>query len=276
MSSQVVLLGTGTPNAEPDKAGTSIAIISNGTPYLFDFGPGIVRRAVAAHQKGVEALKVQNIQHVFLTHMHSDHTAGYADLILTPWVLGRAEPLEVYGPQGIKEMTALLLLAYSSDIHERQHGLEPANTTGWKATAHEIGPGVVFEDANIKVEAFPVLHGFWQAFGYKFTTPDRVIVYSGDTAPNEEIVKQATGCDILIHEVYSAIGFMSRPEEWQKYHLSVHTSTLELAELANKAQPKLLVLTHQLHWGEGDHGLIEEIKTRYDGEVVSGKDLDVF
>jgi ribonuclease BN (tRNA processing enzyme) len=276
MSTEVVLLGTGTPNAHPNQAGTSIAIISNGTPYLVDFGPGVVRRAVEAHESGIEALKIQNIKHVFLTHMHSDHTAGYADLILTPWVLGREEPLEVYGPQGIKEMTALLLLAYSSDIHERQHGLELANQTGWKANGHEIQPGVVYEDSNIKVEAFPVLHGSWQPFGFKFTTPDRVIVFSGDTAPNEEIVKQAIGCDLLIHEVYSAVGFMNRPEKWQKYHASVHTSTTELADLANRARPGLLVLTHQLRWGVSDEDLVKEIKTRYDGEVVSGKDLDVY
>ena len=110
-TTRIVLLGTGTPNADPDRSGPAVAVIVGKTPYLVDFGPGVVRRAAAAYKKGVKALKVTNIRTVFLTHLHSDHTAGYPDLILTPWVLGREKPLEVYGPEGLAEMTDHILAA---------------------------------------------------------------------------------------------------------------------------------------------------------------------
>ncbi|HZI87794.1 MAG TPA: MBL fold metallo-hydrolase, partial [Pyrinomonadaceae bacterium] len=106
---QIVLLGTGTPSPDPDRSGPATAIVVNGTPYLVDFGPGVVRRAAAAYQKGMKGLSVVNLRVAFLTHLHSDHTAGYPDLILSPWAVGRNQPLEVYGPKGLKEMTKYIL-----------------------------------------------------------------------------------------------------------------------------------------------------------------------
>jgi glyoxylase-like metal-dependent hydrolase (beta-lactamase superfamily II) len=99
-STRIVLLGTGTPSPDPDRSGPATAVVVNGTPYLIDFGPGVVRRIAAASQKGVAGLGVVNVRVAFLTHLHSDHTAGYPDLILTPWSVGRSQPLEVYGPAG--------------------------------------------------------------------------------------------------------------------------------------------------------------------------------
>src|SRR5215510_4416824 len=117
---QVVLLGTGNPPADPDRSGPATAIVVNGTPYLIDFGAGVVRRAkLAAVERGVAALEPINLRVVFVTHLHSDHTVGYPDLILTPWVIGRRVPLEVYGPPGIKEMTEHILQAYSADFDTR-------------------------------------------------------------------------------------------------------------------------------------------------------------
>ena len=104
-TTKIVLLGTGTPVADPERSGPSVAIIVNDTPYIVDFGPGVVRRASAAHKAGIKALRVQNLTRAFATHLHSDHTLGYPDLIFSPWVLGRSEPLEVFGPEGIKSMT---------------------------------------------------------------------------------------------------------------------------------------------------------------------------
>src|SRR5439155_7458005 len=109
----VVLLGTGSPPADPERSGPATAIVVNDTPYLVDFGAGVVRRAEeAAIQRGIKALEPTNLLVEFVTHLHSDHTVGYADLILTPWVTGRKVPLQVYGPAGIKEMTEHLLEAY--------------------------------------------------------------------------------------------------------------------------------------------------------------------
>ena len=274
---KIVLLGTGTPNADPERSGPAIAIVVNDTPYLIDCGPGIVRRAAEAHESGVDGLKVTQLKRLFVTHLHSDHTVGYSDLIFTPWVLGRDEPLEVYGPAGIGEMTEHILAAYQQDIRVRLDGLEPVNDSGYRVNTHNIKPGIIYRDTNVTVEAFAVKHGSWpEAYGFVFTTPDRKIVISGDTVPSETVVENCDGCDVLIHEVYSVVRFEKRSEVWKKYHASSHTSTHELAELASRAKPELLILYHQLFWGATDEELLSEIQERYDGKVVSGKDLDVF
>src|SRR5215813_14039987 len=191
---QIVLLGTGNFAPTSDRSGHCTAIVVNDTPYLIDLGPGVVRRAVAAYQKGVERLHSSNLKTAFITHLHSDHTVGYPDFIFTPWVIGRAGPLEVYGPKGIKSMTAHILAAWQDDIQIRTQGLERKfeehNDTGYRVNVHEIEPGVVYRDRHITVKAFQVPHGEWpQAFGYRFETPDRTIVISGDTSPSGAVAQ---------------------------------------------------------------------------------------
>jgi len=204
---KIAFLGTGTPNADPQHSGISVAIVVNDTPYIVDFGPGLVRKAAALspdYGGDIEALSTENLKIAFLTHLHSDHTTGYPDLIFTPWVEGRDEPLEVYGPEGIQEMTENILEAYKEDIKVRLYGLEPANNLGWRVNAHRIKEGLVFKDSNVSVEAFLVEPGSWPAaYGFIFTTPDRTIAISGDTRPSENLVEKCRGVDILIHEVYS-------------------------------------------------------------------------
>ncbi len=129
-----------------------------------------------------------------------------------------------------------------------------------------------------RLEAFQVNHGSWpQAFGYKFTTPDKKIVISGDTAPSESIVKMSIGCDVLIHEVYSQQGFERLSPVRQQYHSSFHTSSYELAKIAARAKPGLLILYHQLFFrGSTEDMLLAEIREKYSGNVVSGKDLEIY
>ncbi len=276
---QVVLLGTGTPNADPERSGPATAIVVDGVPYLVDAGPGVVRRAAAAAAQGVEGLQVSKLATVFLTHLHSDHTVGLPDLMLTPWVLERDVPLTVIGPEGTTDMMSHLQAAYRADIDMRLYGLEPANDNGHRVEARDVTPGVVYQDERVTVTAFAVRHGSWpasQAFGYRFETPDRVVVVSGDTAPTDAVVEACNGCDVLVHEVYSQAGFEGRSPAWQTYHKSFHTSGVELGELAARARPGLLVLTHTLLWGATPEELVAEVKQGFDGRVVYGEDLDVF
>ena len=277
---KIVFLGTGTPNPDPQHSGNSVAIIVKNTPYIVDFGPGLIRKAAALSPRyggKIKALDVKNIKIAFLTHLHSDHTTGYPDLILTPWVMGRDEPLEVYGPEGIQEMTENILKAYQEDIRIRLYGIEPANNFGWRVNAHEIKEGIIYRNEDVTVEAFLVEHGSWpEAYGFKFTTPDRTIAVSGDARPSKNLIEKCKGVDILVHEVYSHEKLKERTPFWQKYHPQFHTSTLELAEIAIQVKPKLLILYHQLFWGVLDEELIKEIMTFYDGKVVSAKDLDIF
>jgi ribonuclease BN (tRNA processing enzyme) len=191
-----------------------------------------------------------------------------------PWVLGRDEPLEVYGPPGIKKMTEHILEAYREDIQVRLSGLEPANETGYKVNCHEIEPGYIYDDLNVKVEVFRVKHGNTKSYGIKFNTSDRIICISGDTAPFDSCVEIYRNCDVLIHEVYAEKG--KRTPEWQKYHESMHTSSVELGRIAEEANPGLLILYHQLFHGVTEEELIQDVRAHYGGKVVSGHDLDVY
>ena len=112
--------------------------------------------------------------------------------------------------------------------------------------------------------------------GYKFVTRDRTIVDLGDTRPSEAVVDACNGCDVLVHEVYSAEKFLEQKPEWRAYHANAHTSTTELAELATRARPKLLVLYHQLYWAATDDDLLREVRKGYAGAVVSARDLGIY
>ena len=126
---RLILLGTGTPNAEPERSGPALAVAAGDASYLVDCGPGIVRRALAARAAGEAALAPEKLRRVFLTHLHSDHTSGLPDLLLTPWVLGRTAPLDIYGPPGTGAMATHVASAYAADIAERRNGLRWAPAT---------------------------------------------------------------------------------------------------------------------------------------------------
>jgi ribonuclease Z len=278
-STKLIILGSGTPNPDPNRTGSAYAIVVNETPYLFDFGPGVIRSAASLSREwggSFESMAVENLKHAFLTHIHSDHSAGLTDLLLTPWVMGREEKLKLFGPSGLKRMAENILEAYQEDIDYRINGTQPANKTGFKFEFGELYEGVVFKDKNIKVEAFLVPHGsFDDAYGFRITSQDKVIVLSGDTGPSKKIEGYANGADILVHEVYSNSGFLKKTKDWQVYHKQHHTSTFEVGELAEKAKPKLLVLSHILFWGSSPEDIASEIKTRFTGDFVVAEDLMV-
>ena len=116
-SMRLVLLGTGNPNPEPERSGPSLAVVVGEKSYIVDFGPGLVRRATAASRRhNIPALEARSLEIGLLTHLHSDHTAGFPDLILTPWVMERELPLRVFGPSGLKAMAGHILKAYEADI----------------------------------------------------------------------------------------------------------------------------------------------------------------
>jgi len=248
--------------------------------YLVDFGPGVVRRAADAAEQGTTALDPAKITVAFATHLHSDHTAGLPDLILTPWVMGRTH-LDVYGPEGTEEMTGHVLAAWRRDIEVRTQGLERRPPLAVRG--HDVAPGVVYKDERVTVTAFRVRHGEWpQAFGYRFDTADRSIVISGDTSPGPDLVANCKRCDVLIHEVYSPSSTVPSMPDWNAYRTKYHTSTDQLGEIAARTMLGLLIVYHVSGRGSGpggrvpDEQLLQEIHKKYQGKVVIGHDLDVY
>lgn len=295
---KVVLLGTGTPVPDPDRSGPATAIVVDNSAYLVDFGPGVVRRAKeAVLHRQIAALEPSNLKVAFATHLHSDHTAGYSDLILTGWTASRHTPLAVYGPAGLRSMTDHILQAYRIDIETRTGpgGDQRANPEGWKVMAHDIKPGVIYRDEKVTVTAFPTQHAM-ESYGYRFDTPDRSIVISGDTSPTEEIIKACRGCDVLVHEARALEMFSRLPEDRRSFGAKNHTTSEQLATLASKAKPRLLIVYHAwipswpsvapgggqpvvLTTGEFHSSaevLQKEIRSRYSGRFVIGQDLDVY
>ena len=274
---KLILLGTGTPFADPTKSGPSLAIVVNNTSYIVDCGPGVVRRAAEASKLGFPSLEAAQLKTLFITHLHSDHTIGLADIILTPAVLDRNAPIRIYGPVGSKKMTDDLMSAYKEDIAIRINGLEKGDAIAYQVYTNEIKEGQIYKDSNLTVTAFNVQHGQWDnAFGFVFQTKDKKIVISGDCTYSENLIKYAKDCDILVHEVYSDAGLKKRTQRWQDYHSTFHTSTYQLADIANQVKPKLLILNHQLTFGTSLQSLLDELQSKYAGPVVNGADLDVF
>ena len=273
---RIVLLGTGNPAPLPDRSGPATAIVVNDTAYLIDLGPGVVRRAeAAAVSRGIKALEAIRLRVAFVTHLHSDHTVGYPDLIFTPWTIGRRVPLEVYGPIGLKAMTEHLLEAYRVDIETRTNpnGNQRAFPDGHKVNAHEIKTGQIYKDENVTVTAFATKHAM-ESYGYRFDTPDRSIVVSGDTNPTQATIDACHGCDVLVHEAHTPAWLATRPERFQQFSAKYHTTTPELADLAREAKPRLLILYHYSSLSAEE--LFDDMLARYSGHFVIGRDLDVY
>ncbi len=272
---QVLILGSGTPNADADRVSAGVAVAVDVQPYLFDCGHGIVQRVVQAHDAGLIPWDSTDLTRLFITHLHADHSVGLPDLLFTPWIHGRDEKLVACGPPGLARMARHLLLAYEENIREHR-AAHPSSEDGYQIDAREIGEGPCYLDERVQVHALHANHGDLAALSYKIITPAGTVVISGDTKPVSAFAAWAHGCDVLIHEVYSAAKFGDRPPAWQHYHARVHTSAAELAALARQVEPRLLLLYHQLFWGQTPDELVAEVQSGYDGQVVSTNDLDLF
>lgn len=276
-ATRVIMLGTGSPVPDPQAFGPATAIAVGSRLFLVDAGAGVTRRLAAAGFP-----RIKEIEGTFITHLHSDHTLGYPDVIFTTWIMGRRGPLRVFGPRGLKRMTNRLMEAWREDLDVRVNGLERERREWLEVDAREITAGRIYEQDGVRVTAFAVPHGEWKAaFGYRFDTPGRSVTISGDTAPSDALVAAAKGTDVLVHEVY--IEKRALPEKrpggelWPQYLRATHTSDVELGRLAARINPGLLILHHVLRMGGTDEEVLEGIRRGgYSGKIVIAKDLDVF
>lgn len=274
----VILLGTGTPFPDPARQGPAVAVTVGTRIFLFDAGPGVVRQMAAA------GLPVRGgpVTRLFLTHLHSDHTLGYPDLIFTSWVMGRRAPLQVVGPPGTRAMTRHLVEAWAQDIRVRTEGLEQEPGDGYQVQVRETRDGIAYDSANVRVTAFQVPHGSMPvSLAYRLQTPEATIVISGDTRPSPALEAMASGADLLLHEVYpeSRVAPEPRPggEHWPEYLRSFHTSDRELGGLARRAAPGVLVLYHVVRMGASDEEVLAGVRAGgFAGRVVLGTDLQRF
>lgn len=271
----VVLLGTGTPQPDIDRFGSSTLVLAGGLTLLFDAGRGASLRLTQA------GIRLGAIDAVFLTHFHSDHTAGLADVYASGYIPGpfgkRQAALPLYGPEGVVQLAEGLMTAFEGDRRERAiQSITPESTL---LKPHRIGEGLVFDQNGVKVYAFGTYHhDFAPTYGYRIECQGHSVVLSGDTAADPRVAHAAKGCDLLVHEVAAIHESMADNAFFNNVVMKGHTSPEEAAAIFAEARPKLAVFTHIVQLPGGDVGpsiasILGRTAAGYDGAVVAGHDL---
>ncbi len=291
----LITLGTaGGPVPRPDRAQSSNLLIVNGTLYLIDAGGGVTGRVV---QSGNNFRKVGKI---FITHAHSDHTAGLATLLVSEWEQ-QAEPVDVYG-SGVEALVkgAIDYLTPNAEIRWAEGKKRPMTET---FRAHDVAPGVVYQDVNVKVTAVENTHfhfqpgtppyGKYKSYSYRFETPDRVVFFTGDTGPSDAAVELAKGADLYVTETTSPEGVVelfkksgiwqaktpSEQEGFLRHMHEEHVTPEDIGKMAAKAGVKAVVMTHlgpSTNPDEEYQRYVDEAKKYYSGPITLAKDLMKF
>ncbi|MGE5303774.1 MAG: MBL fold metallo-hydrolase [Alphaproteobacteria bacterium] len=296
MLSSLVTLGTAAgPSLRPERAQSSNLLTVNGARYVIDAGDGVARRLSKA---GVD---VRDIGVIFITHHHDDHNAGLGTLMSLAWDRQRTKPIHVYGPPRTEELVraAVQYFTISSEIRIADGGRSvPIDQVFF---GHDVGTGLIYQDANIKVAAVENTHfafhegadaGKHKSYAYRFETPDRVIVFTGDTGPSDAVTKFAKGADLLVTETCSCedrMQAMIQDGRWQAMTPAEQAGTMrqatqghmtlgDIAEMAARASVKTVVLSHLTQrFGSDDYtSWAEEVKKRFSGQVLVAKDLMEF
>src|SRR5499426_277381 len=294
--SSLITLGTAAgPSLRPDRVQSCNLLTVNGTHYVVDAGDGVARRIA---QSGID---VREIGTIFITHHHDDHTAGLGTLMSLAWDRQRTKPIHVYGPLRTEELVkaAVQYFTISAEIRIADGGRTVPIAEIF--FGHDVGTGVIYQDANIKVTAVENSHfafhegpaaGKHKSYSYRFETPDRVIVFTGDTGRSDAVTELVQGADLLVTETASFEDRMQRMIEsgrWQKMTPEEQAGTKRQAtkghmglevvgKMAARANVKTLVLSHLTQRiGTDDYTpWAEEVKKHFSGQVLVAKDLMEF
>lgn len=275
---RLILLGTaGGPSPKQTRSAPANAVVVGDAVYVVDAGNGVARQLVLA------GLAPRHLRAVFITHHHSDHNADYGNLMLLAWTTGLRTPVDTFGPPPLARMTELFLALNAPDIELRQKE-EGQPVLADLIRPHEIeADGVVYEDENVKVSAFEVVHLGARAYGFRFDTGDRSIVFSGDTSRSENLIEHARGADVLVHEVVSVpavdalVARVDAGNEALRSHIiHAHTPLTEVGRIATEAGVGTLVLSHFVPSdGPDDQAELwrEGARQHFSGELIIGEDL---
>jgi ribonuclease Z len=254
-----------------NRFGPSTLVEAGGQKYIFDAGRGALQRLA---QLGV---RWQDIEGVFLTHLHSDHVVGFPDLWLTGWLIvpGRSVPLRVWGPAGTIAMMSHLQQAYEYDIRIRIQN-DGASPEGVALLVKDISEGVVYERSGVKGTAFEGDHApVKPAFGYRIDYAGRSVVLSGDTRVSENLIRHAQGVDLLVHEVFApaTLERAGVPPARAKNIIDYHTTPEQAGKVFTRLKPKLAVYSHICMPTATEQDLLPATRKTYTGPLQLGEDL---
>jgi len=292
---RLITLGTvAGPPPRPHRAQSSNLLIVNGTLYVVDAGDGSARRIAKA------GFNVRDVGTIFITHHHDDHTAGLGTLMSTAWDNQRTTPINVYGPPRTEDLVkaAVQYFTISAEIRIADGGRTiPIERLFF---GHDVGTGVVYQDANIKVTAIENTHfafqsgpaaGKHKSYSYRFDTPGRVVVFTGDSGPNDALTELAHGADLLVSEANSIEERMNdlvKSGQWQamtgeererikRQMTQGHLSTADVGEMATRSGVKTVILTHLTYKTDDDYASwVVDVKKHFSGDVLVAKDLKEF
>ncbi len=270
---RVHLLGTGGPELTPDRQGYSTLIETPDDLLLFDVGRGALQRIYE------QRINPKRVTHIFITHLHSDHISGLPELWMTPWfLLGRGDPIEIWGPPGTAAMVAGMRAMYGHDVTHRTNRFNPAAAIAVKV--HELRPGPAYDRGGLRVSAFLVEHADGNpAFGYSIERAGRRVVLSGDTTYTNGLSRASRGADLLVQNVIAFSPRLSAMPEMQGV-LAKLTTPEQAARLFNEAAPGLAIFSHivkkELPGRAGDDTVIARVRAAgYAGPLAMGHDRDI-
>lgn len=277
-STRVVLLGTkGGPRVgEAGRSNPCTLILINDVPYLVDCGYGVTRQLITT------GVALDRLRYVFITHHHSDHNLEFGPLLYNTWITGLPAHIDAYGPPGLAKMAQQFFDYLKFDIDTRI--VDEGRTDPHKlVTTHEIKPGVVLVNTDVKVSACLVRHPpIKEAYAYRFDAKDRSVVISGDTAYAPELAEFAKGADVLVHEIMYLPGIeallkrLPNAKRLREHLMAAHTLPEDVGKIAAQAGVKTLVLTHFVPGDDAtitDEQWSEGVRTHFKGQVIVGKDL---
>lgn len=278
---EVVLLGTGIPIPNPERATASTLVVAGDRTFMVDTGRGSFMRLVQAGYNQITG--------ALFTHFHSDHIADFGEIMVGRTIAGAKAPLPVLGPAGTGEVVAGFLDAYALDTGYRvaHHG-DHFPRDGMKADVREYEPGVIYDEDGLRITMFEVDHDpIKPAVGYRFDWNGSSVVISGDTKKSANLIEAARGCDILVHEAMNELPLNAIRRGMQRNNprtaamlgdaMEHHTPTLEVAEVAKEVGAGKLVLTHLFPSiapnERNESAFIRGMSEIYDGPILVGRDL---
>lgn len=268
---RVTLLGTGCPNADLHRYGPATLVEAGAETWLVDCGSGVTQRLLAHGSNGAR------LSGLLLTHLHSDHTVDFIQLLISGWHQNREAPLRVFGPARTQRFFGDLLAAWAPEFAQRiAHELRPP--AGLEARIEEIDGNWVLQTEHVRIRSTEVRHQpIPQAFGFRFDTPDGAsAVISGDTAYCPELIELAQGCDLLVHEAFVHRDYEQRrkaaPAQARQNIRAYHTTTEEVGKVAAAAGAGHLALTHFVPTAFDRGRVVADVRRDYGGGFSIGED----